>query len=824
MALTNYFGVAVPLSVAPKSILTAGADANPLTGSSAAEKLVGGGLGHLLSGLGGDDTYVVSSLNDLVVEQAGGGIDTVQVSGLSYYALTANVENLTLYGKANGMGNDLANVIKGSASDQTIEGGKGDDVLTGNGGTDVFVFHAGSGHDVITDFTSEDRLRIGGYGLTNYAQIQANLFQDGADTVLRLSGGDAIRLSNVNVADLKADNFQLNIDTSQMKMSFDDEFNQLSLYDASTKTGTWLSSTRWVSGQQGYVDPNDPLTKSVGVNPYSVDNGILTITASLATDAQKAALGNYDYLSGKLTTQNTFSQQYGYFEMRAETPQGQGAWPAFWLLPADGNPNPLDRELDVMEQVANGYSHQAAHYAVNSTKTATSSNTFMADLTGYHTYGMLWTATEIAWYIDGEEVFSMATPADLNRPMYLIANLAMGGDWPGNPDKSLGDQSMNIDYIRAYTVGAGATSADINIGAQTVVQPVFTQTGTSGADKLIGSNGNDHLVGLAGDDTLVASTGNDVLDGGLGSDTVTYAGVAGSIQIDLSLTGAQDTHTGGLDTLISIENVIGTDFDDTLTGNAGANLLNGGAGNDKLDGGAGDDVLIGGAGNDVLIGGAGNDSLSGGVGDDVLNGGAGNDIMDGSAGTDTVTYATATAGVTVDLSLTTAQNTGGAGIDTLAKIENLTGSAFADTLTGNGGINVIAGGDGNDVISAGSGNDTLVGGSGVDTLTGGAGNDTFVFNLVSDSSNTAPDIITDFKHAADLIDLSHIDANSSAAGNQAFSFIGGATFGHHAGELRVATASDGVHVYGDVNGDGLADFQLVLTGNVKTLLASDFIL
>jgi Ca2+-binding RTX toxin-like protein len=129
------------------------------------------------------------------------------------------------------------------------------------------------------------------------------------------------------------------------------------------------------------------------------------------------------------------------------------------------------------------------------------------------------------------------------------------------------------------------------------------------------------------------------------------------------------------------------------------------------------DIVYGGNGNDTMWTGAGNDSLYGGAGDDYLN---------GEADIDTVYYSDATSGVTVSLATTAAQNTVGAGTDTLSGIENLYGSNFADTLTGSSGDNTIWGGAGDDTILGGAGNDTLWGGAGIDTLNGGSGSDLFM--------------------------------------------------------------------------------------------------
>ena len=120
----------------------------------------------------------------------------------------------------------------------------------------------------------------------------------------------------------------------------------------------------------------------------------------------------------------------------------------------------------------------------------------------------------------------------------------------------------------------------------------------------------------------------------------------------------------------------------------------------------------------------------------------------------------------------------------------------------------------------------LRGGAGRDALTGGTGGDRFAFAATGDSAVGAnADRITDFSRAeGDRIDLSAIDANSVAAGNQAFSFIGGAAFTHHAGQLRAAVTSPGITtIAGDVNGDGVSDFHIQLTGAVAPV-AGDFVL
>ncbi|MGF6594857.1 Ig-like domain-containing protein, partial [Pseudomonas sp. 2835] len=182
------------------------------------------------------------------------------------------------------------------------------------------------------------------------------------------------------------------------------------------------------------------------------------------------------------------------------------------------------------------------------------------------------------------------------------------------------------------------------------------------------------------------------------------------------------------------------------------NTLTGTSGDDTLLAGAGNDTLNAGAGNDVLIGGDGNDFLYGGDGNDLLIGGAGNDLLDGGAGIDTASYASAGSAVTVNLSTVGAQNTGGAGTDTLVAIENLIGSDYNDNLTGNDNANVLNGGLGNDTLIGGGGDDVLIGGPGNNTLTGGTGSDTFLYQ----QGNTGHDVVTDFTPGTDHLDLSQL--------------------------------------------------------------------
>ena len=185
----------------------------------------------------------------------------------------------------------------------------------------------------------------------------------------------------------------------------------------------------------------------------------------------------------------------------------------------------------------------------------------------------------------------------------------------------------------------------------------------------------------------------------------------------------------------------------------------------------------------------------------MIAGGMGDDTMEGGAGRDMVSFFDAEAGVVVDLKVAGVQGTCGAGHDQLRSFEDLEGSAHDDLLLGDKKPNYIQGG---------AGNDRIVGGvNGGDTLVGGDGDDGFIISSLSDSPVDNPDLIRQFNH--ELIDLRQIDANKLLAGNQAFDFVGGLGFsGHDAGQLQYV----GGVLSGDVDGDGHADFAIIVNGGV----------
>ena len=403
-----------------------------------------------------------------------------------------------------------------------------------------------------------------------------------------------------------------------------------------------------------------------------------------------------------------------------------------------------------------------------------------------------------------------------------------------------------------------------------------------GADQIFGSDVNDYLHGFAGDDYLTAGKGSDTLNGGTGGDTmiggtgddnyfvddardvVTEYENEGRDSVSASIDYTLPSHIEYLGLLGTANiNATGNGLNNRLYGNEGNNILDGGAGMDAMEGGLGDDTYIfdnvkdqayeaPNQGTDTIVipfsitlsanfenatlSGSANIKATGNAGSNVLIGNAAHNSLDGSKGADTMSGGKGNDRYYVDNIGDRAIETANNGLDTVVTtvryslagthVENIILTGGAARLMGNSLSNGITGGSGNDVLDGAAGNDKLDGGGGADRLLGGLGADQFVFTKYASSTvaATGRDTILDFARThGDKINLSAMDADVTRSGDQAFKFIGSASFHDKAGELRYEIRGSDTFIYADKNGDGKADFSVMLDRGLA-MIGSDFIL
>jgi beta-glucanase (GH16 family) len=596
------------------------------------------------------------------------GVDTAKIWQSYTLSPDAPLSNLIVFGDRNyAAGNDRANVIKADAPGVTIYGGRGEDVFVGSGGSGTtFIVAQGEGAKVIQNFTEgADHLRLIGGPLTSFDAVKAAMTQQGSDVALN-DGGTTILFRNATVGQFHAADFQLPIDYASLGTpTFREEFD-----DASTIGRNWATNYGYAGDglnsftlpgngeQQLYTSAGFKGTSGapLGLDPFSFSNGVLTITAKPVSDAQAGQMWGYRYSSGMI--ESNFAQAYGYFEVRAELPHGQGLWPAFWLL---GEQN---REIDVLEGL--GSDTKTANNAIHSASVPALGNaSFNPYGDGFHTYGTMWSPQTITFYVDGTPVWQTATPPEMSTPLKMIVNLAVGGNWPGSPNGSTPwPAEMKVDYVRVYNLPdpnyhAPATPTEPPPAAPppasggqvlTAAAPGATLAGGAGADTINASQGADHLAGGAGADVFAFKAmpwsaghitdfqpGVDKLDlsalyagGYRGSDPVADGYVTfvsdgmGGTKVMLDPDGTNPAQPWPF-TIVTLDGV-------SPTGLTAAQVFNGAGGAAPTSPpppppppAAGGVVLTSSVYADHLAGGAGADTLSAGQGPDQLTGGAGAD-------------------------------------------------------------------------------------------------------------------------------------------------------------------------------------------------------
>jgi Ca2+-binding RTX toxin-like protein len=429
----------------------------------------------------------------------------------------------------------------------------------------------------------------------------------------------------------------------------------------------------------------------------------------------------------------------------------------------------------------------------------------------------------------------------------------------GNDTLDGGDGQDTIYAGAGNDLANGGTANDLVFGED----GNDTLEGGDGNDTLDGGAGRDLIEGNGGDDTLIGGSGPDTLDGGLDGDTASYEDALAGISADLQQ-GAGSRGDASGDVFISIENLIGSNFDDTLTGDGGDNRLVGLGGADSLDGRGGDDTLEGGVGDDTLTGGAGNDAFVGTP--DELDGDlitdftaddfiklegvrfdadavaititAGSTVLnidtDGIGGADTVI----TLAGTIDGPLVVTPSEAGKAAFTRIELvsqnpdpdQTLIGTAAGEILDGGAGNDTIEGKGGNDTIDGGQGNDKLRGNANHDVVNGGAGRDSLFGNNGNDSldGGAGADKL-DGGAANDTLDGgSGTDTLTGGDGNDLFCGTTGELDGDRIADFSkddvievrgVRFSTDAISITGgstvlniDTDGDGAADTVITLDG------------
>ena len=669
--------------------VTGTASGNTLTGDAGAN-LIGGRAGaDIMIGRTGDDTYIVDNIGDVVTELPGGGYDTVR-SGVSY-TLTPDVEALVLTGAANidGTGNALRNRLVGNAGSNYLDGGEEADEMIGGAGNDYYTVD--DQLDKVVELAGEGIDMVNASVSWTLGQNIENLALTGADDI----NGTGNELANVligNQGDNVLDGAGGN-DVMQGGLGNDTYFVD--------SAGDIINEVNGAGYDVVYTAVN--LTLAANVEAGQLIGAATSLTGNeLDNDLRGNALANV--LVGGIGNDRLDGGA------GADSMNGGAGDDTYWV----------DNSGDTIVELANGgvdtvvssinvnLSTLGGGYLENAVLTGSanlnlSGNSSNNELTGNAGNNALSGGAGNDWLDGGEGADTMAGGA--GDDVYVVDNT-------GDAVTELAAQGIDqVDsLLAAYTLGANVENGRIL---------------AYGAANMTGNT----LANL-----LYAGSGNNVIDGGSGSDTLSYLYADAAVQVSLALTSAQNTGSSGVDTVRNVEHLTGSVYDDVLSGNLNANMLDGGLGADSMAGGTGNDTYVVDNAGDIVVEAAneGTDQVNSYLADYTLsanveygrimsagaanmtgNGianliyaGDGDNVINGGAGSDTVSYNYAKAGVTVNLSLTTAQDTGGSGRDTLISIERITGSLFDDVLIGTIGANVFNGQVGNDMMIGGAGSDS----------------------------------------------------------------------------------------------------------------------
>jgi len=702
---------------------------NVLDGDVGSDTLIGGT---------GNDTYYVNLIDDVVIEKANEGIDTV-ISSAEAYTVSTNVENLTLAeGIAlNAAGNDLDNILIGNSNNNILFGNAGNDTLIGNAGNDLYLgLSSTSGADIIQDNSgSLDSASFTGI-MTN--QVTWSAIDTNSDTfvdrlLVELGNGNSVAISNYfdNTATTAGNSGQ---GTGLIEsLLFDDDsdvtFNEVqSLLAASAKPS---------SGNDNLIGTSDAdLIDALGGNDtVSGLAGDDTLNGDAGVDMLVGGLGNDTYIVDNVSDLLIENLGEGTDIVQSSV--------SYTLA------NNLESLTLTGSSAINGTGN-----TLNNVITGNSGNNILNGGAGVDTLnGGL-----------GNDTYIVDSTTDT-----ITENASEGTDTvQSSVTYTLGSNLENLTLTGTTAINGTGNTLNNSL------------VGNSANNNLTAGAGNDTLDGGAGIDTLIGGTGNDTYVVDSTTDTIIENTSAGTDLVQSSVTYTMGTNLENLTlTGTAAINGTGNSLNNIITGNSGNNILTGGAGVDTLIGGLGNDTYVvdsttdiiteassagtdtvqtsviytlganlenltltgttaingtGNSLNNLLNGNSANNNLTGGAGDDTLNGGAGIDTLVGGTGNDTYIVDSTTDVITenasegTDLVQSSVTYTLGNNLENLT----LTGTTSING-TGNSLNNIITGNSGNNSLRGGAGDDTMDGGAGTDTLVGSTGNDTYIVDSTTDT-------------------------------------------------------------------------------------------
>ena len=753
------------------NVITGNAAGNTLDGGGGNDTLNGGAGADILTGGSGNDTYVVDNAGDVITESSvlATEIDAVQSS--ITYALGGNVENLALTGTAaiNGAGNALNNTIAGNAGNNILDGGAGYDEVS----------YSAAAAGVTVDLslsTAQNTVADGIDTLLNFENILGSSHNDtltgnsldnvmnggaGADTLVGGLGNDIYMVDSIGDVVTETSSLATEVDTVNSwiaSYSLGENLENLTLAGAAVNgTGNALDNILTGNSGANVLDGSagaDTLIGGQGNDTYIVDNlgDVVSETSILSTEIDTVISSTTHILSdnvenlvltGTTTTNGTGNALKNIITGNAEANVLDGMAGADTLIGGLGNDTYV---VDNIGDVVTETSMLAMEIdTVNSWITSCTLGDNLENLTLAGAAAINGTGNALGNEITGNASANVLYGQAGSDILYGMAgnDTLDGGSGADTLIGGEGNDTYMVDNISDVIAETSILSTEID----TVISSVtYTLCDNVENLTLAGASAIDG-TGNALDNVIMGNSANNVLDGGVGYDWIYYNSANTGVKVDLSLTSAQNTVGAGIDTILNFERIQGSYYKDTLTGNSSDNILDGLNGGDTLTGGYGDDIYVvdnfydaviekADEGIDTVRSSTNSYQLTGNVENLILTGtayygfgnalnnivagNAGDNYLDGGAGYDWVYYDTATAGVTVNLSLNSSQNTVSAGKDKLYNFEGLLGSRYNDKLTGN------------------SLDNTLIGGVGADALAGGAGNDRYVFN-----TGDGTDIIVD---------------------------------------------------------------------------------